>query len=202
MPNFEIEGSIDGLICGIDEVGRGPLAGPVVAACVHIPKNIQDKDFICQINDSKKLTKKRRETLSSLIRMNCNWGIGLANVDEIDDLNILNATFLAMSRAYSEMKLDCSKSLIDGNRIPKDFPIAAQCIIKGDTVSTSIAAASIIAKVFRDNLMLQLHQEYPSYGWDKNSGYGTAHHLKSLNENGPCNHHRHSFAPVRKAASK
>lgn len=226
MPDFSLEQRFDGPVCGIDEVGRGPLAGPVVAACVYIPENARALPFFASVNDSKAVPKSRRAELADLIQTHTIWGIGQASVEEIDQINILQATFLAMRRAYDAMsqsqelcnpsegwdpkttKLDPSLrwgcrallahlALIDGNRTPKGFPVPVQTVIKGDTISMSIAAASIIAKVARDQLMADLHAAFPHYGWANNAGYGTAAHLAALAEHGPCLHHRHSFAPIR-----
>ena len=188
-----------GLIAGVDEVGRGPLAGPVVAAAVmldfqKIPEGLAD---------SKKLTLKKRTALEAAIRQHAvAVATGMATVREIDRLNILQASLLAMRRALEVLHPTPAFSLIDGNRLPDALPCPAQTVIKGDSRSASIAAASIIAKVFRDRLMTQLHQDFPAYGWDRNAGYGVAHHLAALDLVGASPHHRRSFAPVAKVLAK
>lgn len=210
MPDFLLELANDGPVCGIDEVGRGPLAGPVVAACVYIPPESRGLPFWTDVNDSKKINHNNRLKLDSYIKNHCTWGVAQASVEEIDKVNILQATFLAMERAYEQMAQslpslfqgdDSPLALLDGNRAPRPFPVPFQCVIRGDSTSLSIAAASIIAKVARDALMANLHIEFPEYGWDRNAGYGTAAHLAALQTHGPCLHHRQSFAPVRRASS-
>jgi ribonuclease HII len=192
QPDFSFEEKYDGPVAGLDEVGRGPLAGPVVAAAVildagNIPKGL---------NDSKKLTSKKREALVLEIEATALIGIGQASVEEIDDINILEASMLAMRRALQNLPKDPVACLVDGNRDPGlSFP--TRCLIKGDSLSLSIAAASIIAKVFRDKLMTELAKKHPEYGWEQNAGYGVPHHLKALDAVGPCPHHRKSFQPVR-----
>lgn len=177
------------LIAGVDEAGRGPLAGPVCAAAVILPANID----IPGLNDSKKLTDKRRRELMPVIKETAlAYGIAFANESEIDDINILQATFLAMERAVSQLSVKPEILLIDGNR-QKDFGISAETVIKGDSLSASIAAASILAKVTRDDLMLELAEQYPQYGFDIHKGYGTKAHYAALVEHGPCSAHRMSF---------
>lgn len=191
-------------IAGIDEVGRGPLAGPVVAAAVCIPPALYGAPLIAEVNDSKKLTGPRRQAIAERLRVALPFGIGLAEVQEIDRINILQATFQAMARALDALgaALDAplDHCLIDGNRMPK-LSIPAETVIKGDEKSASIAAASIIAKVHRDALMTDLAALHPGYGWERNAGYGTAEHLAGLAAHGVTPHHRHSFRPVREAAS-
>lgn len=177
------------LICGIDEAGRGPLFGPVCAAAVILPP-------FCRIeglDDSKKLSPKKREFLFDVI---CEkavvYGIGFASAEEIDAVNILNATFLAMSRAYDDMKLAADWVLVDGNRFPK-LPVPGECIIGGDGKSASIAAASILAKVSRDRLLLEYDKKYPEYGFSKHKGYGTKAHYEAIRNCGILPEHRKSF---------
>jgi ribonuclease HII len=181
-----------GLVAGIDEVGRGPFAGPVVAAAVILDhKNIPDG-----IQDSKKLSKPKREELFDAIFAAASVGIGEASVDEIDRLNILSASLLAMRRAMAALPKRPDVALVDGNRDPK-LGIPTRLIIKGDGRSLSIAAASIVAKVTRDRKMCTLAETYPHYGWEKNAGYGTAEHRKGLSQFGITPQHRRSFAPIR-----
>ena len=181
------------LIAGVDEVGRGPLAGAVVAAAV-----ILDPDKpISGLNDSKKLSHKKRERLNEIILNNCLcYGIGRAEVDEIDQINILQATFLAMQRAVSQLSITPQKVVVDGNRSP-EFGLPTECIIGGDGLVAEVSAASIIAKVYRDREMCQLAIKYPHYGFEKHKGYGTKIHLNAINEYGICNIHRKSFAPIK-----
>jgi len=179
-------------VAGIDEVGRGPLSGPVVAAAV-----ILDPDNIPKgLRDSKKLTAARRAVLFEEITASSDFSLGSCSVHEIDQINILQATFLAMRRALNGLKTLPGHVLIDGNRLPKDLPCPAEAIVKGDDRSVSIAAASIIAKVTRDRLMADLAQQFPGYGWENNAGYGTKQHLDALNRLGVTPHHRVSFKPV------
>jgi ribonuclease HII len=199
MPDFSYEivhGRDAGkIICGVDEVGRGPLAGPVVAAAVILPQDFP-LTISGEIKDSKKMSAKAREDLFEPLIQNCRYAIAEASVAEIDTLNILWASMLAMERAVSLLgTLDVA--LIDGNRAPKTA-CAAVPLIKGDDKSLSIAAASIIAKVQRDRLMKKLAEEFPHYGWDLNAGYGTSQHLAALVEHGLTHWHRGSFAPVAK----
>lgn len=179
-------------VAGVDEVGRGPLAGPVVAAAVTLDPN----RIPLGLNDSKKLTAKRRLALQHQITATADWAIGIATVEEIDQINILQASHLAMVRAVAGLSSPPDHVLVDGNRVPKDMPVAATAIVKGDARSVSIAAASIIAKVHRDQIMVDLAQQFPGYGWEKNSGYPTTVHLESLQNIGVTPHHRRSFKPV------
>lgn len=199
-PDFSIEQEYDGLVVGIDEAGRGPLAGPVVAACAYISAEVANAPFVSVLNDSKKLTAKKRELLEPQIIELCPHGLGICSAEEIDTLNIHQATLLAMRRAYHAMldKFDVQPdaALIDGKFTP-NLPCEAQAVIKGDGRSCSIAAASILAKVHRDRLMLAYHEEHPHYGWDRNAGYGTKAHIEGLNTHGVTVYHRKSFAPVR-----
>jgi len=193
MPDFSFEDQHNCLVAGVDEAGRGPWAGPVVAAAV-----ILDRDNFPQgLDDSKKLSAKKREALFDPIMETAIVGIGQASVEEIDDINILQATMLAMRRAVDNLDPQPGHILIDGNRLP-EMKISAETIIKGDGRSFSIAAASIIAKNFRDRIMAELAKSWPDYGWERNAGYGTALHREGLNLVGISPHHRKSFAPIRK----
>ncbi len=178
-------------IAGVDEVGRGPLAGPVTAAAVILdPDNIPEG-----LNDSKALSAKRREALEPLIFAAAHVSIGHASVEEIDDLNILRASHLAMERAVAGLGA-VDHALIDGNMVPRGLAIPATTIIKGDARSLSIAAASIVAKICRDRIMVELAQHYPGYGWETNAGYGSKSHISALQNLGVTPHHRRSFKPV------
>lgn len=190
---MEIENSLyaEGyeLVCGVDEAGRGPLAGPVCAAAVILPKGVE----IPGLNDSKKLSdKKRRELFPVIQEKALAWGIGWASHGEIDEINILQATYLAMERAVEALKTKPEFLLIDGNRA-KDFGIPTRTVVKGDSLSASIAAASILAKVSRDNVMVELAKEYPAYGFEIHKGYGTKAHYEALREYGHSPIHRLSF---------
>jgi len=180
-------------LAGIDEAGRGPLAGPVVAAAVILPEGI----LIEGLNDSKRLTPRRRETLAARLRESgAAVGIGMATPAEIDHINILQATMTAMQRAMQQLSPAPAIVLIDGNKIPYFAGIEARCIVGGDGKSASIAAASIAAKVYRDEIMRRYDEVYPGYGFAAHKGYGTAEHIQALMELGPCPIHRRSFAPV------
>lgn len=197
MPDYRYESRLlakmSGPIAGVDEAGRGPLAGPVFAAAV-----ILDRRRIPEgLDDSKKLSPARREALYAQI-MDCTVvGLGEASVDEIDLLNIRQATHLAMARAISALARASAFALVDGND-PPALACPCETLVGGDGLSVSIAAASIVAKVTRDRLMLGLHETRPEYGWNTNMGYGTEAHLAALQRFGPCVHHRRSFAPVHK----
>jgi len=196
MPDFSFERALQGrgflTIAGVDEVGRGPLAGPVVAAAVVLdPENIPTG-----LRDSKKLTAAKREALFLPICRSSQFSIAQASVEEIDEINILQATFLAMRRALHGLPTCADFALIDGNRLPAALPCRADAIVKGDDRSLSIAAASIIAKVSRDRQMVDLAQQFPGYGWETNAGYGTKQHMIGLNALGATPHHRRSFKPV------
>jgi len=182
----------DGLMAGVDEAGRGPLAGPVVAAAVIL----DDLNPIRGLNDSKKLTARRREALFDEIRARalC-FAIAQASEQEIDQLNILQATMLAMKRAVESLRLPPKLVLVDGNRLPT-LSIRAEAIVQGDALVPAISAASILAKVHRDRLCEAMHQRYPIYGFDQHKGYGTAQHLAALQAHGPADCHRMTFAPV------
>lgn len=195
MPDLALESEIGGMVCGIDEVGRGPLAGPVVAAAVILDPARLPRTLLDRLDDSKKLSKRLREELAELVPATATIGFGEASVEEIDRLNILKATFLAMGRAYDALGRDCALALVDGNRPPK-LPCPVRCVVGGDGISLSIAAASVVAKVRRDALMAELALSHPEFGWERNAGYGTAEHLEALRRLGPTPHHRRSFAPV------
>ena len=191
MWQIEDEVSAEGYyaICGIDEAGRGPLAGPVCAAAVILPRDAE----IPGLNDSKKLTdKKRRELYPVIMEKAIAYGIGFADEKEIDQINILQATFLAMERALQNLQVKPDFALIDGNRT-KDFGLPVRTVVHGDSLSASIAAASVLAKVTRDDVMLQMAEAYPQYGFDVHKGYGTKVHYEALREHGPCPIHRMSF---------
>lgn len=177
------------IICGVDEAGRGPLAGPVVAAAVILPPHAE----IPGLNDSKKLSDKRRRELFPVIKETAvDWGIGVATETEIDEINILQATYLAMERALSHLEIRPELALIDGNRA-KDFGLPVRTVVKGDSLSASIAAASVLAKVTRDDLMLELAETYPGYGLEIHKGYGTKAHYEALTQLGACPIHRKTF---------
>lgn len=177
------------LICGVDEAGRGPLAGPVCAAAVILPEHLE----IPGLNDSKKLSDKRRRELFPIIQDSAlAYGIGFASPEEIDEINILQATFLAMRRAISQLHITPELALIDGNR-ETDFGVPCRTVIKGDSLSANIAAASVLAKVSRDDLMLKAAEAYPGYGFEIHKGYGTKAHYAALEEKGPCDIHRRTF---------
>ncbi len=189
MPELIVPG---GLVCGIDEAGRGPLAGPVVAAAVIL----DPARPIAGLNDSKKLSERKRVALADLIRQNAlAWCVAEASVEEIDRLNILQATLLAMQRAVAGLSVRPESALVDGNRCPRlDIPVEA--VVKGDGKIASIAAASILAKTVRDAGMLALHAQYPQYGFDRHMGYPTAAHCAALQAHGASPVHRKSFGPV------
>jgi len=196
IPDFEFERAAlaNGatVVAGVDEVGRGPLAGPVTAAAV-----ILNPDAIPEgLNDSKKLTAKRRQALYEVLMETADVSIAHASVEEIDEINILEASHLAMRRALAGLGRVPDYALVDGNRMPRDMPCAGETIIKGDARSVSIAAASIVAKTVRDALMVELAQQHPGYGWETNAGYGSKTHLEALRNLGVTPHHRRSFKPV------
>ena len=187
---WEIEDSLNlRLICGVDEAGRGPLAGPVCAAAVILPEHLE----IPGLTDSKKLSdKKRRELFPIIQEQAVAYGIGLASEAEIDEINILPATFLAMRRALDQLSVRPEIALIDGNR-ETDFGLPVKTVVKGDSLSANIAAASVLAKVTRDNIMVQMAETYPEYGFDIHKGYGTKAHYEALRQYGPCPIHRKTF---------
>lgn len=176
-------------VCGVDEAGRGPLAGPVCAAAVILPENT----IIEGVNDSKKLSEKKREALYDVIKSkSLSYCIAYASVEEIEEINILNATMLAMKRAVEGLDIKADYAMIDGNRLP-DLDIDREFVIKGDAKSMSIACASILAKVSRDRLLYKYAEEYPQYLFEKHKGYGTKAHIEAIKEYGPCPYHRLSF---------
>ncbi|MDI3338118.1 ribonuclease HII [Defluviimonas aestuarii] len=192
--SFETAAQTRGLqnVAGVDEVGRGPLCGPVLAAAVRLdPACIPDG-----LNDSKKLTARRREALFEAIMASADVAVGEASVAEIDEHNILRASHIAMCRAVAGLAMVPDHLLIDGNLIPRGLTISAEAVVKGDSRSMSIAAASIVAKVLRDRIMVDLAQQHPGYGWERNAGYPTKDHLEALRNLGVTPHHRRSFKPV------
>lgn len=194
MPSFALESAHHPRrVCGVDEAGRGPWAGPVVAGAVIFPT----QRALRGVNDSKKLTHADREALFPRIHERCLVGIGIASVEEIEALNIWGATSLAMRRAVLALPFPAELALIDGKVHPKDFPCPTQTVVGGDSISHSIAAASIIAKVTRDRIMREHALFYPQYGFERHQGYGTQHHQTALKEHGPCPLHRRGFAPIR-----
>ncbi len=191
MPDLALEGAREGPVAGVDEAGRGPWAGPVVAAAVVL-------DAACVpagVTDSKQLSRARREALFAALRASARIGVGAASVAEIDRLNILAATLVAMRRAVDDLGVAQAHVLIDGNRAPQ-LACPATAVVGGDRRSLSIAAASIVAKVTRDRIMARLARRYPGFGWERNAGYGTPEHRSALNRLGVTPHHRRSFAPV------
>lgn len=178
------------MIVGVDEAGRGPLAGPVVAAAV-----VLCEEGIDGLDDSKKLSPKKRAALEEQIKAKCRWAVGLCSVEEIDRINILQATLLAMTRAVEALAITPALVMVDGNRLPK-WTYQAQAVVGGDAIHPCISAASIIAKEHRDRLMVEADREFPGYGWASNKGYGAAIHMEALRRLGPTPLHRRSFAPV------
>jgi len=181
------------IIAGIDEAGRGPLAGPVVAAAVIL----DPKRPIDGLNDSKKLSARRRDALAREIRAHAMFAVGIAEPEEIDRINILQATMIAMRRAVLNLSITPSRALIDGNRVPDDLPCPADWVIGGDAIEPAISAASIIAKTVRDQLMIEAETRFPGYGFAGHKGYGAAKHLDAIRSLGPCAIHRYSFSPIR-----
>ena len=183
---------MNNVIAGVDEVGRGSLVGPVFAATVIFKKDVDKKKF----KDSKLLSKVKRENLEKYIKNNCIWTIGSASLKEIEKLNILNASMLAMKRSIKKLKIKPSLILIDGNKSPHLIGYNLKCIIKGDKKIPEISAASIIAKVARDRLITKMSKKFTKYAWDKNAGYGTKLHLIAIKKFGVTKHHRKTFAPI------
>jgi ribonuclease HII len=196
-PDFIREAAHGGRVAGVDEVGRGPLAGPVVAAAVVFPRGVPDS-LVPLLGDSKRLSAPARERALAAMRASgaAEIAVAAASVAEIGRLNVLGASMLAMRRAVERLPARPHLALVDGNR-PPSLPCPVQCLIGGDGLSLSIAAASIAAKVVRDRLMRRLDRRHPGYGWASNAGYGTAAHLAALDRFGPTRHHRAGFAPVR-----
>jgi len=201
VPDFSLEDSIDGVVCGLDEVGRGPLAGPVVAACVVVPDSVRNLEFVGELRDSKTLSKTKLSALYELIIDHCPYHAVRVEAEEIDQINILQASLLAMARSLRAMSVPIDHALVDGHKIPADLPCPATAVIKGDNISRSIAAASIVAKVTRDRIMADLAEQYPYYGWERNAAYPTKEHIDALLMHGVTRYHRKSFAPVRKMLS-
>lgn len=202
MPDWNIENQYQGFVCGIDEAGRGPWVGPVAAAAVVFLNRNVNREILENLDDSKKLSAKKREYLYDLLlkeaeNKNLTYGIGLASAAEIDELNILQATFLAMKRATEQLSVKPDICLIDGNRLPQSFCSPTRCVIKGDALSYSISAASIFAKVYRDNLMKQMALRFPQYGFEQNAGYGTKQHIEALRKYGVTAEHRKSYRPIK-----
>ncbi|MEL6359678.1 MAG: ribonuclease HII [Pseudomonadota bacterium] len=190
-PTFEIEDTLEGLVAGVDEAGRGPWAGPVVAAAVILNKNSTPAG----LRDSKTLSEKRRQDLAASLWKTSRIGVGVASVDEIDQLNILRASLLAMTRAVANLPVRASVCIVDGKIKPR-LPCPSYTVVKGDARSLSIAAASIIAKVTRDRMMRELARDFPAYAWENNKGYGAPAHKEALTSFGVTPHHRKSFKPI------
>ncbi len=190
-----------GRVAGIDEAGRGPWAGPVVAAAVVLNQSKMPDELRFGIKDSKVISSAKRERLFSLLRLHTEIGVGRAEVTEIDETNILSATFMAMKRALQALSISVDFALVDGNQAP-NLPCKVETVVKGDSRSLSIAAASIVAKVHRDREMAMLAKTFPGYGWEKNAGYGTKEHREALARIGVTPHHRKTFSPVAKIISK
>ena len=194
MPDYEFEkaavNSGFSCICGVDEAGRGPLAGPVCAAAVILPEGA----VIEELDDSKKLTEKKREKLYDIIKETAvAYSVAYGTLEEIETVNILEATYLAMNRAIEGLNVKPDFALIDGNRVPRGIKIPCETIVKGDSKSMSVAAASVLAKVTRDRLMLEYDKKYPEYNFKKHKGYGTKEHTELIKQYGPCEIHRLSF---------
>jgi ribonuclease HII len=198
MPSFRYELRFEGRVAGIDEAGRGPLAGPVVAAVAVIDRTAAKRKLLKLIDDSKKLVEEDREAAYEAMVASgiVQFAVAEASVAEIDSINILQATFLAMRRALQALSVPPGLVLIDGDRVPPELGCRAETIVGGDARSYSIAAASIFAKVTRDRYMAELARSFPGYGWETNRGYGSPEHLEALDRLGPTPHHRKSFAPV------
>jgi ribonuclease HII len=192
LPDLALEDAHDGIVCGVDEVGRGPLAGPLVAAAVVLDRAVIPEG----IRDSKALTKKRLAALAPLIRQAAAFGIGTVEAEELDRVGLTAANDLAMARAIAALPVRPTLALTDGKRVPKGMPCQVQAIVKGDAKSLSIAAASIVAKVHRDTIMGELARAYPGYGWENNAGYPTEAHREALKTLGITREHRRSFGPV------
>ncbi len=194
MPDLELENLATQkgfkAVCGVDEAGRGPLCGPVCAAAVILPEGVELEG----VNDSKKLSEKKREALFDVIKQKAlAYSVAFATVEEIEEYNILEATFMAMNRAIEGLNIKADYALIDGNRIPRNIKIPCETVVKGDAKSLSIAAASILAKVSRDRLLLEYNEKYPEYNFAKHKGYGTKEHIEAIKKYGPCEIHRPSF---------
>ena len=205
MPDFQLERAHPGPVAGIDEAGRGPWAGPVIAAAVVLDRDRLPLGLKDAIDDSKALSRRRRELifaeLRALVGHGVHMGIGGASASEIDRVNVLAATMEAMGRALRALDITPALALVDGNRAPH-LPCAVRTVVGGDGISLSIAAASIVAKVTRDGIMAELARRHPAFGWERNAGYGTAQHREGLQIRGPTRHHRKSFAPIKKLLSE
>ena len=201
MPDYSFENQAKEngykIVCGIDEAGRGPWAGPVTAAAVVLDPALLSYELLNQLEDSKKIKKAQQKSIFDEIRPKIIYGIGQASVEEIDDINILQATFLAMRRALKALSVVPDYALVDGNRLPS-LNCASEAIVKGDSKSYTVAAASIVAKVTRDLNMVVLSQKFPGYGWERNAGYGTKEHQAALVSLGVTSAHRKSYTPIRK----
>jgi len=202
VPDFSIEEQFEGPVIGLDEVGRGPLAGPVISCGCYFKNYTIQKEFSNFIKDSKKLSAKKKEASFKFLQglkkeKIIDYHLGIANVEEIDALNILEATKLSMKRVVEKFNLKNAFLIIDGNFYLNHQSYKEQSVIKGDSKSLSIAAASIIAKVHRDRLMKKLSMKYPDYGWEKNAGYGTKLHMENIHTLGPTIHHRKTFEPIK-----
>lgn len=195
-PDFSFEDRVDGRVCGVDEAGRGPLAGPVVAAAVVLDRSRIPGAVLEQINDSKQLPGRVREYLYHKLHDYAEIAIAECTVAEIDRMNILQASMRAMEKAVAGLEAGLNAALVDGNRLPANLPCPGQALVRGDGRSYSIAAASIIAKHHRDLLMRKYAEKHPHYGWERNAGYGTALHLAAIDSHGVTRLHRKSFAPV------
>jgi ribonuclease HII len=198
VPDRRLERTLGALVCGVDEAGRGPLAGPVVAAAVILPRRLA-RGLAAGIDDSKKLARERRAALCAAIRATCTIGVGEASVAEIDRLNILGAALLAMQRAVAALPRAPDHAIVDGNACPA-LGCAATPVVAGDARCLAVAAASIVAKVTRDRMMTAFAADFPGYGWERNAGYGTPEHLAALKRLGPTPLHRAHFAPVAQLA--
>ncbi|MGE0421128.1 MAG: ribonuclease HII [Reyranellaceae bacterium] len=198
MPSFRLESQYDGLVVGIDEAGRGPLAGPVVAAAVIIDRTRIKRRLLSMLDDSKQLTPEERERAYAALRESdaVAIGVGAASARMIDRINVLQANFQAMVRAVRALDAAPAFALVDGDRLPKHLPCPGLAVVKGDSKVYSIAAASIVAKVTRDRIMALLGQRYPEYCWHQNAGYGTGIHLEAIARLGATPHHRMSFSPL------
>ncbi len=196
MADFSLEDKYEGIVCGLDEVGRGPLSGPVVAACVIIPAKKRTLSFVSEITDSKKISAKKRNELYDYIVTHFPYAISEISPREIDDINILQASLKAMKEAHDKLG-NIDHALVDGNKAPA-LSSNTITVVKGDSKSKTIAAASIIAKVHRDRVMLELSKKHPHYGWESNSGYPTKQHREAIETHGITPHHRKSFAPVKR----
>jgi ribonuclease HII len=204
-PDLSVERTLGLRVCGLDEVGRGPLAGPVVAAAVVLPDLCDPHgglppEVATRLDDSKAVPRALREELAEALHRHARVSVALADVAEIEALNILAASMLAMRRAFDGLPEPPDAAVVDGNRLPDGLPCPARAVVKGDATCLTIAAASIVAKVRRDRMMAELAAAHPGYGWERNAGYPTAEHLAALRRLGPSPHHRRTYAPVEQLA--